>query len=157
MRVKIGIADTTFARVDMARFAIDEIKGRFSNVEIVRYTVPGVKDLPVGCKLLIEKKGCDACLALGMPGKEPIDKQCAHEASSGIIQTQLLTNRHIVESFVHEDEGKDEKELLGICEDRSRKHAVNVVLLASKPGELTKNAGKGIRQGRKNAGPIREV
>ena len=50
MKVKIGIADTTFARYDMARVAVEEIESMTSKVEIVRYTVPGVKDLPVAAK-----------------------------------------------------------------------------------------------------------
>ena len=38
--MKIGITDTTFARVDMAEIAIKVIKEN-SDIEIVRYTVPG--------------------------------------------------------------------------------------------------------------------
>ena len=154
--MKAGVVDTTFARVDMAKFAADEIRRRFSNVAILRSTVPGIKDLPVACKRLLDE-GCSVCIAIGMPGKEPIDKQCAHEASMGLIQAQLLTNKHIVEVFVHEDEGKDEKDLLSLCEDRARKHAVNAVLLVARPGELAKNAGKGLRQGRKSVGSLIEV
>jgi len=52
--MKIGIADTNFARYDMARAAIKELK-RGCSAEIVRYTVPGVKDLPVASKILIEE------------------------------------------------------------------------------------------------------
>ena len=63
--MKIGIADTTFARVDMAKFAIGIIK-KNSNAKIERYTVPGFKDLPVACKKLIEEDNCDIVIALGM-------------------------------------------------------------------------------------------
>ena len=42
--MKIGIADTNFARYDMARAAIKELK-RGCSAEIVRYTVPGVKEI----------------------------------------------------------------------------------------------------------------
>ena len=52
--MKIGIADTTFARVNMADFAINTIK-KNSKHKIERYTVPGIKDLPVACKILFEK------------------------------------------------------------------------------------------------------
>ncbi len=45
-------------------------------------------------------------------GTKEQDKISAHEASTGIIQAQLMTNTHIIEVFVHEDEGKDEKEYL---------------------------------------------
>jgi len=74
------------------------------------------KDLPVACKILIEKKKCDIVMHLH-PGSQPIDKMCAHEASQGIIQAQLMTNMHIIEVFVHEDEGKDEEELAWLMEN----------------------------------------
>ncbi len=151
---KIGIADTTFARYDMAKAAIDEIKKNATNVKIERYTVPGIKDLPVAAKKLIEEKKCDIVMALGMPGKEAIDKQCAHEASLGLIAVQLLTNRHIIEVFVHEDEAKDEKELKWLADKRTREHALNVIALLFNPEELTKKAGTGQRQGFEDAGPL---
>ena len=65
---KIGIADTTFARVDMAAFAIGAIK-KNSDAEISRYTVPGFKDLPVACKKLIEEDKCGIVIALGIDRK----------------------------------------------------------------------------------------
>jgi len=48
---RIGIADTTFARVDMARAAVSTIK-KEASVQIVRYTVPESKTClwqPKGC------------------------------------------------------------------------------------------------------------
>ncbi|RLF29597.1 MAG: riboflavin synthase [Thermoplasmata archaeon] len=156
MRKIIGIADTTFARFDMAKSVIDEIKSNVTNYKIVRYTVPGIKDLPVACKKLFEEKNCDIVLALGMPGPMPIDKQCAHEASLGIIQTQLLCNKHILEIFVHEDEAKDEKELARLADRRAREHALNAIDLLFHPENLTKNAGKGLREGFKDVGPLKK-
>ena len=152
---KIGIADTTFARFDMAKSAINELQSNATGFKILRYTVPGMKDLPVACKKLFEESECDIVLALGMPGAMPIDKQCAHEASVGLIQTQLLCNKHIIEVFVHEDEAKNEKELAWLTERRVREHALNVLDLLFKPESLTKNAGKGLRQGFEDAGIIR--
>jgi riboflavin synthase len=153
--MKIGIADTTFARVNMGKIAIDEIK-KHASVAIERYTVPGIKDLPVACKILIEERGCDLVMALGMPGGVEKDKWCAHEASQGLIQVQILTNTHIIEVFVHEDEAKDGKELAWLAEQRTREHAVNAVLLLTRPKELEKLAGTGQRQGFPDAGPARE-
>ena len=152
---KIGIADTTFARFDMAKSAINELQSNATGFKILRYTVPGMKDLPVACKKLFEESECDIVLALGMPGAMPIDKQCAHEASIGLIQTQLLCNKHIIETFVHEDEAKNEKELAWLTERRVREHALNVLDLLFKPDKLNKNAGKGLRQGFEDAGIIR--
>jgi riboflavin synthase len=149
----IGLVDTTFARVDMASFARKEIEWNWPNVKIVRRTVPGVKDLPVACKKLLDE-GCDAVMAFGMPGKEPIDKQCAHEASMGIIQAQLLTNKHIVEVFVHEDEGRNEMDLREIAKNRAIKHARNAVELILKPEDLKRRAASGARQGRADVGRI---
>ncbi len=152
---KIGIADTTFARYNMAKSAIDELQSNATGFKILRYTVPGMKDLPVACKKLFEESNCDIVLALGMPGAQPIDKQCAHEASMGLIQTQLLCNKHIIEVFVHEDEAKNEKELTWLTDRRVREHALNVLDLLFKPENLTKNVGKGLRQGFEDAGIIR--
>ena len=104
---KIGIADTTFARYDMGRSAIDQLQRTGTGFTIQRVTVPGFKDLPVACKKLIEEEGCDIVMALGMPGPMEKDKMCAHEASTGLMLAQLMTNKHIIEVFVHEDEAKD--------------------------------------------------
>ena len=151
---KIGIADTTFARVDMAAFAIGLIK-KNSDSEISRYTVPGFKDLPVACKKLIEEDKCDIVIALGMAGKMPIDKQCAHEASMGMQSVQLMTNKHILEVFVHMDEAKNDKELYEISKDRAEKHALNALELLKGKTALTKYAGMGRRQGKEDEGSIK--
>ncbi len=151
--MKIGIADTTFARIDMASFAIETIK-KNSNAKIERYTVPGFKDLPVACKILIEKYKCDIVIALGMAGKAPIDKLCAHEASLGLQQAQLMASKHILEVFVHMDEAKSEKEIYKIAKNRAEKHSLNALALLKGRTELTKYAGKGRRQGKADEGPI---
>jgi riboflavin synthase len=151
---KIGIADTTFARFDMAKSAIDELQSHSLGFKIIRYTVPGMKDLPIACKKLFDESECDIVLALGMPGAMPIDKQCAHEASMGLIQTQLLCNKHIIEVFVHEDEAEDEKQLSWLADRRAREHALNILDLLFNPGNLRKNAGKGLRQGFEDIGSI---
>ncbi|MCD4822244.1 MAG: riboflavin synthase [Methanococcoides sp.] len=150
----IGVVDTTFARFNMGRAAVDEIQQNVS-AKIKRITVPGVKDLPVASKKLIEEEGCDIVIALGMPGSKEQDKICAHEASTGIIQAQLMTNTHIIEVFVHEDEGKDEKELAFLMEMRSREHALNVVNMLFHPEKLVKQAGTGQRQGFEDVGTLR--
>ena len=126
---KIGIADTTFARVDMARFAIETLSKNMHEAEIIRYTVPGVKDLPVACKRLFDNERCDIVIALGMVGKEAIDKVCGHEASQGLMLTQLITNKHILEVFVHINEGKTEKEIYDIAKNRTMKHSLNAIEL----------------------------
>lgn len=150
---KIGIVDTTFARFNMGKSAIDELNGIATGFKIIRYTVPGIKDLPVASNKLFDEEGCDIVMALGMPGAKPIDKQCAHEASMGLIQVQLMNNKHVIEVFVHEDEAKDDTELAWLADRRAREHAVNVYNILFRPDELTKNAGKGLRQGFDDAGP----
>ena len=151
--MKIGIADTTFARVDMAKFVIEAIKSR-SDAELIRYTVPGFKDLPVACKKLIEEDKCSIVIALGMAGAKPIDKQCAHEASLGLQMVQLMTNTHILEVFVHMHEAKKEKEIYEIAKNRAAKHALNALALLKGRTTLTKYAGMGRRQGKEDEGPI---
>jgi riboflavin synthase len=150
----IGIADTTFARYDMAKAAIDELESNITGIKIIRYTVPGIKDLPVACKKLFDERNCDIVMALGMPGPKPIDKQCSHEASMGLIQTQLICNKHIIEVFVHEDESDNIKELTWLADKRAREHALNVIDLLFKKEKLIKKAGKGLREGFQDAGPL---
>ncbi|MGA1872659.1 MAG: riboflavin synthase, partial [Thermoplasmatota archaeon] len=139
-------------RFNMGAAAVDELK-RHAAVAILRVTVPGIKDLPVACKKLIEEEGCDIVMALGMPGKEAIDKVCAHEASQGLIQAQLMTNTHIIEVFVHMDEAQSEVELGALAERRTREHALNAYLLLFRPDRLKKQAGTGQRQGFPDEGP----
>ena len=152
---KIGVADTTFARYDMAKSAIDELQSNDTGFKIFRYTVPGIKDLPVACKKLFEEQNCDIIMALGMPGPKPIDKQCAHEASMGLIQTQLMCNKHIIEVFVHEDEIDNEKELAWLADKRAREHALNVLDLLFRPEKLVEKAGMGLREGFEDAGSLK--
>lgn len=149
---RVGVADTTFARVDMAEAAIDELRSRAS-LDVARYTVPGVKDLPVACMKLIDDGGCDIVMALGMPGPEEIDKTCAHEAALGLIATELLTGTHIIEVFVHEDEAPGE-ELKELALGRAREHASNVLRLLEGGTALTGEAGKGRREGGPDAPPL---
>jgi riboflavin synthase len=151
---RIGIADTTFARYDMASAAISELQSLTAGFKIIRSTVPGIKDLPVACKKLFDEHACDIIMAFGMPGAKPIDKQCAHEASTGLIHTQLLCNKHIIEVFVHEDEAQDDKTLAWLADRRAREHARNVIDLMFHPENLTKHAGHGHREGFEDAGPV---
>lgn len=150
---RVGILDTTFARYDMAKAAMDELK-QLCSVKFIRRTVPGIKNLPAASKQLLDES-CDLVMAFGMPGAAPIDKQCAHEASLGLIWTQLLTNKHVVEVFVFEDEASSEKELAALAEGRAKEHARNVYRMIFKPEELTKLAGTGQREGGPDAGPLR--
>lgn len=155
MSKKIGVADTMFSRVDMFKIAKKALDDSMEpGIKLERHTVPGVKDLPVACKKLLDD-GCDICIALGMPGDKAIDKTCAHEASQGLIQTQLLTNKHVIEVFVHLDEAKNEKELFDIVKNRAYDHTINAVALLKGKESLSKKAGLGVRQGKQSAGSIR--
>ncbi len=93
-------------------------------------------------------------VALGMPGKAAIDQVCAHEASQGIMLAQLLTNTHVLEVFVHENEEEDPARLAAVCVDRARKHARNAYWMLYEPDQLTRRAGQGVRQGYGDAGPL---
>ncbi|HLC47601.1 MAG TPA: riboflavin synthase [Candidatus Norongarragalinales archaeon] len=153
MKYKIGVVDTTFARVDMAKFALEELS-ILKGVEIVRRTVPGIKDLAIECRRVLDS-GADICIALGWVGGAKIDTQCAHEASMGIQQAKLLANKHILEAFVFEFEADSDRALAEIAKDRARKHALNAYRLVSDPASLSKRAGMGIRQGKGDAGPLK--
>jgi riboflavin synthase len=154
---RIGVVDTMFARYDMGAEAVDELEqcpGYKERFEIKRRTVPGFKDLGVECKKLIEEEGCAIVVALGMPGRAAIDEVCAHEASQGIMLAQLLTNTHVLEVFVHENEEEDPARLAAVCVDRARKHARNAYWMLYEPEQLARRAGQGVRQGYGDAGPL---
>lgn len=154
---RIGVVDTMFARYDMGAEALDELAacpGHGTTFEVLRRTVPGFKDLAVAAKRLIEQDGCAIVVALGMPGKAPIDKTCAHEASTGIMQAQLMTTTPILEVFVHEDEEAEPDRLAAVCRDRARKHARNAYWMLYEPEQLVRRAGRGVRQGYADAGPL---
>jgi riboflavin synthase len=152
--MRIGVADTTFSRVDMGAIAVDELR-KHASIAIERVTVPGIKDLPVACKKLIEERKCSIVMALGMPGSQEKDRMCAHEASLGLITCQLMTNTHIIEVFVHEDEAGDDRELAWLAGQRTREHAKNVIKMGISPKDLVREAGTGQRQGFPDAGPAR--
>ncbi len=155
--IKIGVVDTTFSRVDMAKHVISVIREHLPEAVIVRYTVPGIKDIPVAAKKLIEEEGCIAVITLGWVGRELVDKFSYIVSSMGIVFVQLLTNRHVIDVTVHEDEADDLDKLYEIAVDRARKHALNLVRLVKYGREaLTRYAGKGLRQGTPDVGPIRE-
>jgi riboflavin synthase len=145
--MKYGVADTTFSRVDMGAIAIKVIKREDPDAEIIRYTVPGIKDLPVDARRLIDS-GCDGVITLGWVGKTMLDKYSYLAASIGLIIVQVLTSKHVIDVTVHEDEADDEEKLKEIAIDRASKHARNLVLLVKEgKNALSPYAGKGLRQG----------
>ncbi len=155
MTYKIGVVDTTFARVDMAKYAIEVIKNHLPEAEIIRYTVPGVKDIPVAAKKLLEEEKCDIVITFGWIGKTLTDKLSYLTLSIGLTLVQLLTNKHVIDVTVHEDEAEDEATLKKIAIDRAQKHTLNLVkLLTGGRTALTPYAGQGLRQGYPDVGPI---
>ena len=55
---------------------------------------------------------------------------------------------------MHERESDDVKKLVEITKDRAVKHTLNALALLKGKEELTNFAGKGIRQGYENEGPL---
>ncbi len=151
--MKIGIADTTFSRINMGKIAIDELR-KISSIPYERYTVPGIKDLPVAAKKLLEEKGCDIVITLGWVGGTQKDTFSYIVLSMGLVMVQLLTNKHVIDVTVHEDEAESEDELLRVAENRVREHVRNAVDLLVNPKRLQKLAGTGQRQGYPDVGPI---
>ncbi len=153
----IGVADTMFARIDMGSIAekhLQGLSGYGKTFTIRRRTVPGFKDLALAAKLLIEQDKCQVVIACGMSGGAAIDAACAHEASQGIMMAQLLTGVHVLEVFVHTGEEQEPEAFARLCENRVRGHAQNAYWILVKPEELRARAGKGIRQGARDAGPL---
>ncbi len=151
---RIGIVDTTFARYDLGGSAEAELKGMGTGFRVLRRTVPGIKDLPVACRNMIEE-GCDLVMAMGMPGPLAVDKQSALVADLGLQQVQILTGVPILGVFVHEDEARDEKELAWLADRRAREHARNAYNMLLRPEVLRRNAGRGLREGFEDVGPLR--
>jgi len=79
---------------------------------------------------------------------------CAHEASQGLMQAQLMTSTPILEVFVYEDEADDDATLAMVFENRTKGHARNAYWLLFEPDQLVARAGRGIRQGFGDAGPL---
>jgi riboflavin synthase len=157
-KIKVGVCDTMFARGDMGSIALKTIKkSKYAKiVQIERTTVPGFKDLAVACKKLIEEENCEIVVALGMAGSAEIDQVCAHEAAMGIMQAQLMTNKHIIEVFVFEYEGNgDDKLLAKVMRDRTTKHTQNALDLIFNPKALIRKAGTAQRQGYANAKSVK--
>ncbi|HZY91970.1 MAG TPA: riboflavin synthase [Thermoplasmata archaeon] len=152
---RVGIADTTFARVDMARYARAALEGAGTGFRIVGRTVPGIKDLPVACRQLFVHEKVDLCLALGMPGKAEYDKTCAHEASLGLMFASVLEAKPVVECFVFEGEAATERELETLARRRAEEHALNAYALLFRPQDLRRRAAGGLRQGFPDVGPVR--
>lgn len=152
-----GVVDTTFARFDMGRSAIDELHSLGTGFRTIRYTVPGIKDIPVAALRLFREENCDIVIACGMPGSKPLDKISAQVASEGLMQVQLMTGKHIIEVFVHEEEAADSNELAWLMDRRTREHALNAFNLVFDRRKLTENAGKGLRQGFDDVGPASEA
>ena len=154
--MRVGVADTTFARVDMARYAIQVLREELPGAEIIRYTVPGIKDLPVAARLLLSDYECAGVITLGWVGREYVDKLSYLAASIGLILVQIMYGKHVIDVTVHEDEAENERELETIAIDRAKKHARNLALLLREGRTaLTKYAGMGLRQGRPDVGPLR--
>ncbi|ABM80419.1 riboflavin synthase [Hyperthermus butylicus] len=152
--MKICIVDTTFARIDMARYAIEVLQNLMPDAVIVRRTVPGIKDIPVEIKTLMQREGCEAGMVFGWVGRSLVDKISYAVYSLALQLVQLELGRHIIDVTVHEDESESEEELYRIAADRARKHAENLYLLLRRPEELVRRAGTGRRQGYPDAGPI---
>ena len=153
---KIGVVDTTFARVDMADYAVRALKSRGTGFKVLRETVPGIKDLPVACRRLF-LEGADLCLALGMPGKAEYDKTCAHEASLALLFAAVLEAKPVVKCFVFEGEASGPKELHALARRRAEEHALNAYALLFRPRDLARNAGGGLRQGFPDVGAVRRT
>jgi riboflavin synthase len=138
----------------MARYVVEELERMLPGYRIVRYTVPGIKDLPGAAKRLLDM-GCEGVITLGWVGAKDVDKLSYLAASVGIIMLQVLTGKIVIDVTVHEDEAESDEELAAIAEDRARKHARNLALLLREgPQALTPWAGKGLRQGGPDVGPI---
>ena len=150
----VGVVDTTFARVDMGSVAEGVLRDLLPEYRVVRYTVPGIKDIPGAARRLIDM-GCDGVITLGWVGASQVDKYSYIAMSVGLVMLSVLTGKIIIDVTVHEDEAEDPRELKEIAINRARAHAENLAKLLRGGGEaLRPLAGQGVRQGRPSVGPI---
>jgi riboflavin synthase len=148
------VIDTTFSRVDMGSVAEEVLREELPDYRVVRYTVPGIKDLPGAARRLIDM-GCDGVITLGWVGATQVDKYSYIAMSVGLIMLSVLTGKVVVDVTVHEDETEDPRELREIAVNRARAHAENLVkLLTGGLEALRPLAGQGVRQGRSSVGPL---
>ncbi len=152
VKPKFGVVDTTFSRINLGDIALDELKKL--GYRGIRVTVPGIKDLPVTAKKLIEEEGCDIVITLGWVGGTQKDLFSYLALSIGLVMVQLMTNRHVIDVTIHEDEAENEKELIKLAENRVREHVENAVKLMVYPKQLIREAGTGQRQGFEDVGPL---
>ena len=138
----------------MAASAIDELRAQGTGFSIERYTVPGIKDLAAGARILFDR-GCDLVLALGMVGRQPVDKDCALAADFGLQFVQAQLGKHILGVMVHEDETEEEAQLARLFDRPTREHAINAYDLLFRPEAIRARAGTGQREGFDDAGPLR--
>ena len=138
----------------MASSAIDQLGKQGQGFVVERYTVPGIKDLAAGARILFDR-GCDLVLALGMVGRQPVDKDCALAADFGLQFVQAQLGKHILGVMVHEEETSDESELARLFDRRTREHAVNAYDLLFRPEAIRARAGSGQREGFADAGPLK--
>ncbi len=138
----------------MAAAAADELRRQGGGFSIERYTVPGIKDLAAGARILFDR-GCDIVLALGMVGRQPVDKDCALASDFGLQLVQANVGKHILGVMVHEDEATDEAQLAWLFDRRTREHAINAYNLLFRPEAMRARAGTGQREGFEDAGPLK--
>jgi riboflavin synthase len=148
------VIDTTFSRVDMGSVAEEVLREELPDYRVVRYTVPGIKDLPGAARRLIDM-GCDGVITLGWVGATQVDKYSYIAMSVGLVMLSVLTGKVVVDVTVHEDEIEDPRELREIAVNRARAHAENLVkLLTGGLEALRPLAGQGVRQGKSSVGPL---
>jgi len=155
MKKCVGVADTTFARVDMGSVAVRVLERMLPGYRIIRHTVPGIKDLPGAAKRLFNM-GCEGVITLGWVGSREADRLSYLAASIGLIMVEVLEGKVLIDVTVHEDEAPgDPERLKRIALERAEEHARNLaILLREGPEALSRYAGKGLRQGYEDAGPL---
>ncbi|MGC9072111.1 MAG: riboflavin synthase [Acidilobus sp.] len=138
----------------MGSIAEETLRELLPEYRVMRYTVPGIKDIPGAARRMLDM-GCDGLITLGWVGPAEVDKFSYLAMSVGLIVLQVLTGKIIIDVTVHEDEASTPSELKGIAINRARAHAENLAkLLRGGLEALRPLAGKGVRQGRPNVGPI---
>ena len=151
---KIGIVDTAYSRVNMAKFAIQQVEYVMQtsemNVGLVHATVPGHKELAVEALRLLEEEQCDICVVFGWVGPKELDLTSAHEAAMALAMAKVQARKHVLECFIFESQ-HDEASLLEVASKRAVAHANNAIAMITKNASWELHSSIGDREGEANA------
>ncbi|MGI0117721.1 riboflavin synthase [Zooshikella sp. RANM57] len=160
MMKKIGIVDTAFSRVDMAKFAIQQIEQakQICNSELtwLKATVPGHKEVAVEALRLLEQEQCDICIVFGWVGPKALDLTSAHEAAIALAMAKVQARKHVLECFIFESQHEQDA-LFEAASQRAVAHAKSAISMITDDPAWVVHSSIGDREGEANASVLEAI